>query len=196
MRRIFLMALASSALLLAAPSMASAHQGKARHHARHAKRHHHTLLRFGKLAASTGTSGTTTATPSTGTPTAPTDETAGTVASFTGGVLTITLKDGSTVSGKVTEKTEIHCTSATPTTGGGDDDEGSGEDSHAPSGETGVRAHDSSFSHDEGGDSGGDGEGATVPCTSADLLPGAVVGEAELSLGGAGAVWDHLVLVK
>ena len=126
MRRIFLMALASSALALLAPGVASAsHHGKSRHHAHHA-RHRSSrprLLQFGAPIPATGAAGsapqsssgiapgspaTTTTSPS------PTGETAGTVKSFTEGVLAITLNDGTTVSGKVTEETEIHCQSAAP----------------------------------------------------------------------------------
>jgi len=46
----------------------------------------------------------------------------------------------------------------------------------------------------------GDGEdgGAGQPsmCTTTALVPGAVVAEAELSVGGSGAVWDHIDLIS
>jgi hypothetical protein len=194
MRRILLMAVASSALALAAPGVASAHHSK--HHSSRHKRHTHAhLVKFGTFGTAFGP-----ASPSGSTPTSPSGETAGTVASFTGGVLTITLKDGSTVSGKVTEQTGLECQSATPSTSTEADDEGGGDDSSGgASGEHGgpveghPTAHESSDSG--GGDAGGD-EGGSSSCTTAALVPGAVVGEAELSVSGAGAVWDKVQLIQ
>src|SRR5258708_2940072 len=112
MRRILLMAVTGSALALAAPGVASAHHGK-RHHARHHKRAH--LVKFGTASLSTTSSAPTTTTP--------TGQPAGKVASFEKGVLTITLTDGSTVSGKVTEDTELGCRSAAAQENSGEDDQ-------------------------------------------------------------------------
>src|SRR5262249_7738571 len=106
-----LMAIASSALALAAPQVASAHHG--RHHHRH-HAHHARFRHFGTVSNTT--------TPTTKSPVTP----AGTVKSFTEGVLTITLADGTTtVSGKVTEDTEIAC--LTPGTEGSGDDDNQGD---------------------------------------------------------------------
>src|SRR3954454_24250833 len=112
MRRMLLMTVASSALLLALPAGTSAHHHahKARHHARHHIRHHSRIRHFGTLANTKSVAGTNTSSPVTP---------AGTVASFTEGVLTITLADKSTVSGKVTDDTELRCV----TEGAGDDDD-------------------------------------------------------------------------
>jgi hypothetical protein len=238
MRRIFLTAIASSALVMAAPSIASAsHHGRSKpchraHHAKHSScASRARRLRFGAplvagapagSAPSSSTPPATAGTP--GSPTTPTPgETAGTVKSFTEGVLVITLNDGTTVSGKVTEQTEIHCQAAS--SAGSDDgsDEGQqtdGEDgsssSGAPNPSAGADARAASAGSDgEGGGSGhngdnegsgdneragddegsGDDEGTRGPCTTAALVPGAVVREAELSIGGAGAVWDHIELM-
>jgi len=184
-----LMAVASSAVALAAPGVASAHHSK--HHSSRHKRHGHAhLVKFGTFGTASGPTSA-----SGPTPTSPSTETAGTVTSFTGGVLTITLKDGSTVSGKVTEQTELECQSATSPTGTDGDDEGSGDDSSSPeSGEhSSPVAHESS---DGGGGDDGDDGGASSSCTTAALVPGAVVGAAELKISAAGAVWDKVELIQ
>jgi hypothetical protein len=187
MKRILLATATSALLALAAPGIASAHHAKRHHHAhKHAARAR--VLDF--RAAASPTPATTPATPTAG-------ESAGTVTSFEKGILTITLTDKTVVSGQVTEKTEIQCHPATPSTGG--DDQGSGDDENgAASGEhgspggdgSGAKAHDSSS-----GDDGEDG-GSSAPCTTAALVPGAVVHEAELSVSGSGAVWDKVDLIQ
>lgn len=209
MRRILPAAAILSALALGAPDGASAAQhASARHHAHHARhRSRHAVqahvIRFGAAPAAT--------VPATvpGSPPAGAEETVGTVSSFEGGVLTITLHDHSTVSGKVTEGTEIGCRPATPSGGSEDDGAGGGSSSPQQGGGSGgppvasARMSDvrsGSGQGDEGqqgqeGDQGGqDGGGSS--CTTAALVPGAVVAEAELSLSGAGAVWDHIELIQ
>jgi len=159
-----------------------------------------------------GVSGSAPTGPSTGA----SGETAGTVTSFANGVLTITLADGSSVSGKVTEETEIHCQAAVPPAEGGGDqgDEHSGSEGaeadgiahgqqHAQSGDNG-QATGAGGEDEEGGQGSGDGEDAQgngegdggQSCTTAALVPGAIVREAELSLDGSGAVWDHIDLIQ
>jgi hypothetical protein len=187
MKRMLLAAATSLLLVLAAPSVASAHHGKCHgrsHHACSHVRHAHRarLLKFGASLSTTTT-----------TPTAPTSEPAGKVASFEGGVLTITLSDGSTVSGKVTEQTEIRCQSATSTEGddpdenGDENSGGNGDDSHA-----GFSSRGDDFSSGDGDDDGGDAQA----CTTTALVPGAVVLEAELRIGSGGAVWEQIDLVQ
>jgi hypothetical protein len=177
MKRILLMAVSSSALALAAPGTALAHH----HH--HAKRHHkHHAARARVLdfrASAPATTSPTTTTPSS-------TESAGKVASFKEGVLTITLTNGQQVSGKVTEATRIQCPTATqPGNEGEDDDQGSGDDEH------------SSFSHDaHQACNGAQGhESSQQSCTTAALTEGALVRDAELSIGPSGAVWDHVDLM-
>jgi len=199
MKRMLLMAVASSALALAAPAVASAHHGKHHNsrHKRHAPAH---LVRFGTFGTVFGPAD---ASGSTSVPTSPTPEPSGTVASYAGGLLTITLKDGSTVSGKVTEQTELECHSATPPTSTEQDDQGAGDDSSgAEGGEHGSTAqgqpaaHQSSEDQQSGGDDQGEDEGGSSSCTTAALVPGAVVGEAELSVSSAGAVWEKVELIQ
>jgi hypothetical protein len=92
---------------------------------------------------------------------------AGTIASFdaTTGRLTIALTGGETVSGLVTEGTRISCE--------GEDD----------------RRADR---RDHGGDDNGGREGPT--CTTAALVPGAFVGEAELRFGNGTATFEEVEL--
>ena len=193
MKRMLLMAVTSSVLVLAAPTVASAHHAKPHHgasHKRHAKRAR--MITFGTAALTPASP-----TPTTPTPTTPTGETAGTVKSFEKGVLTITLKDGTAVSGTVTEETRLECQSATPTPTTGDDEQGGSEgDEH---GASTAHAADHGSQQGEGGsdDQGdGSGEGSQPSCTTAALVPNAVVGEAELKLSGAGAVWEKVQLLQ
>src|SRR5436853_534631 len=123
MRRLLLCTVAASLLALAGSATAlAAHHGKRHHRTHHAARHRHhhatgaRLLRFG--VAAFNTSGAATKSPD-----ASSDENAGTVKSFTGGVLTIKLADETEVSGKVTEATRLECERATAQEGGQDDDE-------------------------------------------------------------------------
>jgi hypothetical protein len=175
MKRMLLVAVTGSALALAAPGVASAHHGK-RHHARHHKHAH--LVKFGTASVSTTSSGPTTPTP--------TGQPAGKVASFEKGVLTITLTDGSTVSGKVTEDSKLRCRSATAQESSGDDDQGDDEQ-----GDLSARASDRNGAQGDDDDSG-----TQTACTTAALVPGAVVGEAELSVSSAGAVWEKVELIQ
>jgi hypothetical protein len=203
MNRMLLTTAMSAVLAIAAPGVASAHNAK-RHHRAH---HHHakraTVRTFGSPLPSAG-AGSTTSTPVT--PAPDSGATAGTVTSFTGGVLTITLSNGTTVSGQVTEQTEIHCLPATPPPPVEGEDRGDDEGGSA-SGDTGpsMSGHGDGVSHSDSGSSGGgggeDGEGMGGPgegdqsCTTAALVAGAVVREAELSVSSAGAVWDHVNLI-
>ena len=104
-----------SLLLFALPGTAAArhhHKGHS-HHKKHHKRHHQ---RRGHHRSGTQTGGGSTST-SGG------DENAGRIASFDGTTLTITLLDGTTsVSGMVTDNTEIKCETT------GDDDQGDDND--------------------------------------------------------------------
>jgi hypothetical protein len=193
--------IASAFALLALPAGAAAHHS--RHHGRHAHKHHATSARvviFGARSAA-GPTSTSPTSPGSG------DEAAGKVVTFEGGVLTIALSGGSqTVSGKVTEKTELRCQPATPPGESGDDqredeqgssvqsgeqDEGSGSGDFA-SGHGDFMARSADFRGDDAQDEGDDGQEA---CTTAALTPGTVVLEAELELTGSGAVWEKLDIV-
>jgi len=195
MNRMLLTTAMSAMLAIAAPGVASAHNAKGHRHAHHHHAKRATVRTFGSALPPAGAASTTSP------PTTPAGgETAGTVTSFTGGVLTITLSNGSTVSGQVTERTEIHCQAATTSPGGegdqGDDEGGDGNSS----GHDGAEA----VSHSDGGpptegkdgEGGSQGDGGNPACTSAALVAGAVVREAELSVSSSGAVWDHVDLVQ
>jgi hypothetical protein len=139
--------------------------------------------------ASAAPAATTPGAPTT-TPTA--SETAGTVTSFKENVLTITLTDKTQVSGLVTEKTEIHCTPTTPPAQDDDADDQAGSDGADESGPSNEdhSAHSARAHKASNGDSG------QQSCTTAALVPGALVREAELSISSAGAVWDHVDLFQ
>jgi hypothetical protein len=106
------------------------------------------------------------------------------------GVLTITLLDGSTVSGRVTEATDLECESAMefrnedvgeepPTEG----DEEPADEGGEPSGDEGAEEPDE--------------EGDEHPCSTGDLQPGRAVREAELELTPEGAFFTEVeVLVS
>jgi hypothetical protein len=196
MKRTLLAMMASSMLVFAVPAVASAAHGKHHHGARHGNAH----KRHGKSARLVTFAPVTA--PASGAPTTPTtpaNETAGTVTSFANGVLTITLTDGTVVSGKVTEQTKLQCTSATPSTTTGDDDQGGGDDQNGrESGEHGGPSPMGMEHRDFHGNDGlnGNQSGNDESCTTAALVSPTKVREAELSLSSAGAVWEKVDLVK
>jgi hypothetical protein len=194
MKRIVLVAVSSSALALGAPAIASAH-----HHAKHHQSKHHAararVLDFRASALATPATPGSPATPAT-----PGSASVGKVTSFKEGTLIITLTDGTPVSGKVTDQTEIRCTPATPATGGDDEESGSDEGDHGSStaGESDEGSHGDAHaasSGDEGEDGEDGSDGGPQTCTQTALVEGAMVGEAELTLGSAGAVWDRINLI-
>jgi hypothetical protein len=102
------------------------------------------------------------------------DENAGKISAFEDGTLSIALFGGGEVSGKVTADTEIECEDEQ-----GDDDSGDDDDSD----DRGV-LHDGGDDDHEGDDD----------CGDAALTVGAVVEEAELEVGAAGAIWEEIEL--
>jgi hypothetical protein len=199
MKRMLLPLLASSLLAVFAPAVASAHRGH-HHHKRHARSAR--LLNFGAAVVPLPPGG---APPEQATPT---NQAAGTVVSYTGGVLAIKLTDNSTVAGKVTEETELRCQPATPPTEPGDDDGGDsergseGDEQHGQSAPSQFASqHGDFFAHSADSQGGGDDEGdesgdqSQESCTTAALVPNTVVLEAELKLSSAGAVWEKLDIV-
>ena len=199
MRRTIITAVALTVLAVPGAAIAS-HQGHSRHESVHHKRHHRQahILRFGAVTSSAPSSAPVSATssPSPVTTTVATGETAGTIASFTNGTLTITLNDGSSVSGKVTPATEIECRSATASAadhGDNGDNDGIGERGGPGSGDS--QSGDGA-GHDEGDRDAGDDDAhdEAEHCSSTALVPGASVREAVLSVGGAGAFWVKLEL--
>jgi hypothetical protein len=211
MQRTFLISTGLSALALALAPVASAsapthaeHHHHRSHHA-HSRAHHlsrpHTIS-VGAPAAATGAIQAPVGS-------APA---AATVTSFTDGRLTITLADGTMLSGKVTEDTRIECEPADEAPFPGDQDRGDGDrqdgdSGHSPGGPPmGTQGDESrggpgpghdqdDNDNDNDNDRGNDNDNDAVSCTAAALLPGAVVSEAELRVGSAGAVWEELELV-
>jgi hypothetical protein len=165
MRRIVLTVVACCAVIAIVPASALAHGD---HHKRQHHRGHHGRVRDESWGGGTQSQGTGQS------------QDAGTVQSFTGGVLTIALTGGQTVSGQVTNDTEIECQAAEESSG-------------------------SWQSHDHGGDNGGgssgdddqgqgDDDNGNASCDSSALTPGAMVHEASLRISSAGAVWDKVEL--
>jgi hypothetical protein len=155
MRRIPLLIASLLALALAVPAVASAHHGR-HHHKHHHHRHHHA---HGSDVTGSGA--------------------AATIASFTDGTLTLTLANGSSVSGEVTDHTWIVCKA--PET-----------QEPAP---TATAAHHG----DDGDDDGHHGDrgdcGHAQPCDASDLVPGASVAGAWLKLGPDGLEFAKLELI-
>jgi hypothetical protein len=178
MRRAFLYTLASVAVIVAMPAVAMAH---AHHHQRHHPRGHDARghdKQFGTLKTRSGSpSGGGTSIP-------PANTAVGTVASFDGTTLTITLNDGSSVIGKVTAGTEIECrgpgmVSRNDRRDGDPGDRGE----HGDRGENGDRGE-----HRDQRDEGN--------CMSSDLTPGTAVTGAELRITSAGSFWDKVELER
>jgi hypothetical protein len=195
MKKSLLTATGAAALALAMPGAALAHHGHGRHHHRaktHARHAKFRMVHIGPM----GTAPTTTPTT---TPTPPKPENAGTVASYTNGVLTLTLNDNSTVSGKVTNETRIRCVKATlatePPGEGRGDDNGQGDDQSR--GDMNWRGDHGSgeWQHGDDGDDDGAGE-PEPPCDSSSLVPGAVVRAAELRIGPGGTEFESVLLVR
>jgi hypothetical protein len=147
-------------------------------------------------------------------------ERAGTIASFDAGTgrLVIDLFGGETVSGLVTEATEIECedhssAAASSESEPGDDNGGQGEEElgddrggHGEEEPGDDRGGEEEPGDDRGGDNSGPGSENSGPghiesdddddraCTSAELVPGAVVEEAELKITNGQAVFEEVEL--
>ena len=113
------------------------------------------------------------------------DEHTGKVASFDGKTLVISLFSGGTISGAVSDETEVECDSDPSDDHGednddqGDDNDDQGEDARA------ARAAD---------DGDDDGDHGNEECGTEALVPGAKVLEAELKISGGEAVWEEVEL--
>lgn len=156
---------AAALALIAAPTTAAAHDGH--HHGRHHGTHHV------KRAHVREVTGTATAT----------------VASFTGGDLTLTLPSGKTFTAAVTDRTIIDCFTAAPqaaTARHGADD----GPNHDAGDDHGGQGDDDGANHDQGDDNG------NGRCDATALVAGAKVAAANLSLRGGDATWKKVVIVK
>ncbi len=136
------------------------------------------------------------------------DESAGRVVSFTDGVLVIE-PFGTTdaLRGKVDASTELECrfsraagTGATASRSGGDYERGRGDNDdsgerHQDDGQNDDGDDDRRGHHDDDDDRCDDERGACA-VSLADLVPGAIVHEAELEVRTGGAVWEEITLVR
>jgi hypothetical protein len=176
MRKIVLSVVACCAVIAIVPASALAHgeHHKRHHRAHHARVHHRNFGGDQNQGAGQNQNQ---------------DQNAGTVQSFTGGVLTIALNNGQTVSGDVTNDTEIRCEAA--------ENDMSSLRSHDRGGDNGDHGDNNRGDNDQGDDRGDDNNDNdnNVMCSSTDLTPGTVVHEAELRISSAGAVWDKVELV-
>jgi hypothetical protein len=132
------------------------------------------------------------------------DEGAGTVASFDGTTLTINLFNGGSVSGLVTDATEVDCDNGDDQGDEDGDNEGdgdSGSDDKSASSDTTTSDDDpgdddgDQGDDDPGDDDGDQGDDDGSSCSSADLVEGATVQEAELELEHGDAVFTDIELI-
>jgi hypothetical protein len=119
----------------------------------------------------------------------------GTISSFdaTTGKLTIALTGGESVSGLVTDGTRISCEGVDDRRdhGGGGGSSGPGGDDNGGHFEPGD---DNGGQSEPDDDNGGEAPVGEASCTVASLIPGAVVGEAELRLEGGMALFEEVEL--
>jgi hypothetical protein len=114
------------------------------------------------------------------------DEHTGKVESFDGTTLVISLFSGGTVSGAVTDETEVECDSDPGDDRGhdeGDDNDDQGDDD-------GDHGDDDRVARASGG-----GDHGNEDCGTDALVPGAKVLEAELKISGGEAAWDEVELL-
>jgi len=201
MRRKTTTAIAASLLAFVLPATASAHHGARHDAAQEAGAHHH--RRHHRRAHTVEFSPAATPAPSDlGTGSTPASNTAGTIASYEGGVLKITLADGTTVSGQVTEATRIQC-GCPGHYSPGDGQYGDGRQGQYGYGRYGApegRYRYGSQSDYHGRLPGDWAQGASQgssqgSCGVSALVPGAKVERATLSLGETGAEWMTVELV-
>jgi hypothetical protein len=133
------------------------------------------------------------------------EENAGTIKTFdTGtGELVIDLFGGETISGMVTEETEIECERSISSASASDSNQGE-DNSGDEQGQEGQENQEEPGDDDGGDDSGpgspnsgpgqGDDNDNEANCTTADLVPGAVVQEAELKVDNGTATFEEVEL--
>lgn len=170
MRKILFAAAASSIVLALAPATAFAHN---HHHRGHHRAHRtHVRLRHEHF----GSRNDANPAPSNSA------QNAGMIASFSNGVLSLRLNDGSIVSGQVTGATEIKCEVAEPQ-----------EMEHSRHAD-GDHGGGNNGGDDNNNDDRGEDEQGAPMCSTATLAPGMVVRDAELTISGSGAIWKELEL--
>jgi hypothetical protein len=199
MRTLLLTAIGTAALATGTGATLAGAQGTHGVHAGHHRaRVHHSRVRTERFGDSTSAGPTTTTTPTTPTPTVPVmPQAAGTIASFANGMLTIKLNDGTMVSGRLSDATDLRCDMA------GQAEDNQGNDVGDDNGNDGGSGHGGSDHSGPGRDGNGGGDNgdngvaqSSALCTIAAVTPDTVVMEAELRISSAGAIWDSLELVS
>jgi hypothetical protein len=191
--------IAAVAGLALVPGAASAHSGSPgerhhHHHRHHVRGHHHHHARVKVITSRDPASGAYTD------PNGPATSGQVTIASFSGGKLTLQLADGTTT-GRVTDKTTIRC--ATPpqgtTTAAARGDDGPGDDQSGDDGPGDDGGNRGSGDDDGGGgDRGsGDDDGAGAgdqagTCDQSALVAGAMVSRAKLRISGGVATFQQI----
>jgi hypothetical protein len=131
------------------------------------------------------------------------EENAGKIQSFDAGTgkLVIELFGGETISGMVTEETEIQCAHSSSSASASDSNQG--EDSSGDEQGQEGQENEEEPGDDNGGDNSGPGtqgsggeddNGEESTCTTADLVPGAVVQQAELKVENGSATFEEVEL--
>jgi hypothetical protein len=136
------------------------------------------------------------------------DEQAGTIKSFEGGVLTITLAQGGELSAKVDDETEIEChgtgdLDSRRARASSDGDDGPSHDEGDDHGDDEGDEHGDDGGDDHGDDEGEDGDDVHEHgdddddrCGEEALKPGTKVHEAELEATSDGSRWEELELLS
>jgi hypothetical protein len=193
MKRYLFAVLASLMVLVALPAASGARSHHERtHHARHHRAHRARHVRIEHFrSADRGPSGT-----SSNPTTNPASEDAGTVQGFDSNhVLTLSLNNGSLVSGTVGPNTRIECRAMDEQFTRDDGGPGSGDQSGDQSGQQGDNG-DRGDNNDNGDDNGEDNGEANdnQACQMALQTPGTHVRDATLSVTSAGATWTLVEL--
>jgi hypothetical protein len=177
MRRIAFALVASVLLVAFAPAGALA-----KSHRHHSRTHHARIRRFGDMSPTAPTTTTT------GAP-AP----VGTITSFDGTTLIVHFNDGNTVTGVVTNDTQIECTSSSQSTGSDDQGDQSGTTSGSDDQSDQSGTSGQTTGSDDQSDDQGDESGSSSSCGPSSLQPNANVLGAEVSFG-ATTTWEKIQL--
>ena len=125
-------------------------------------------------------------------------EHAGTIASFDNGMLTINLAGGGTLTGAVTQDTEIECPDTAQSSDDGDGDHQGGDDGDHQGGDDGDHQGGGPGDDDGGGDDQGDDDQGDDDnggsCDASALTTGATVHEAELKAENGQATFEKVEL--
>jgi hypothetical protein len=126
------------------------------------------------------------------------EENAGTIKTFDPGTgeLTIELFGAKTISGLVTEETEIKCENENSSASASDSNQGEDNsgDEQGQEGQENEENPGDDNGDESSGPAGEDDNGDGSSCTAADLVPGAVVQQAELRVANGTATFEEVEL--